>query len=497
MNLKNNSYKMRYLLLLSIILSSISSLAQQTIRVGAKHFNEGYILSEIISQLLENEGIPVERKFNLGGTTIAFEALKNGDIDIYPEYTGTIANEILNEKKALTHAELQQAIQLNFNLQVSKPYGFNNTYALVVPLHLADKFQLKNISDLAKHPDVSAGLSHEFINRKDGWQSLAEYYHLQNQIKGIEHSLAYTAITNNEIDFTDAYSTDGEITKMNLFVLTDDKGFFPKYEAVSFYSNKLPPEARAAIKKIENAITETEMQKMNAEVLYNKKDFYTVARSFLLSKHLIQADKQAMQNSSNNFLSHVWQHLLLTFLSLLVSLFIALPLGIFLHSRVIASKPILFATSILQTIPSIALLALFIPVMGIGKLPAIVALSLYAILPILRNTITGLQNVNSELLFVAKAIGLNEKQILYKVKLPLAFPAIISGVRIAAVINVGTATLAAFIGAGGLGEYIVTGLALNNTSLILKGAIPSAILAIAIELVFDVIEKRKKAYKSQ
>ncbi|MBY0536559.1 MAG: ABC transporter permease subunit [Chitinophagaceae bacterium] len=467
--------------------------AQQIIRVGAKHFNEGYILSELISQTLENKGFYVERKFNLGGTAIAFDALRTGNIDVYPEYSGTIANEILKATDTLSIEQLKIAVKNAFNLNISNTYGFNNTYALVVTRDKAARWGLNAISDLSNHPDLTAGLSHEFINRKDGWQNLAATYQLKNTVKGIEHGLAYKALLSGDIEITDAYSTDGEIVNLQLRVLKDDKTFFPHYQALSFYSSALSSEAIQALSVLEGMISEKEMQEMNAEVLYKKRNFYDVAHAFLISKKIIS--DQTTSHEKNNvydFLLHVWQHLMLTLISIIVAITIALPLGIYLHNKKRLLQPLLFVTSILQTIPSIALLALFIPLLGIGKLPALIALCLYALLPILRNTVTGLQNVNPDLLFVAEAIGLNQKQILRKVKLPLSMPSIMSGIRIASVINVGTATLAAFIGAGGLGEYIVTGLALNDTVLILKGALPSALLAILIELLFNAMERKRK-----
>jgi len=166
-----------------------------------------------------------------------------------------------------------------------------------------------------------------------------------------------------------------------------------------------------------------------------------------------------------------------------------MPLGVLIYRYSAAAKPILYFTGLLQTIPSIALLALMIPLFGIGVFPAIVALFLYALLPILRNTATALFSIDPLLKKVATGIGLTRWQRLRLIEIPLSTPTIFAGIKTAAVISIGTATLAAFIGAGGLGEFIVTGLALNNTSMILKGAIPAAILAIFVEFIFEIIEK--------
>ena len=479
--------KLRYIIYLLCLVQPI--FAQKTIRVGAKHFNEGYILSEMVSLLLEDKGFVVDRKFSLGGTSVCFEALRNGAIDVYPEYSGTISSEILKQSSTLKIQEIKQLLHTKYNLEISRPFGFNNTYAILIKPEIAQKYQLKNMSDLRKFPNLKGGLSYEFLKREDGWAKLSAFYQLKQNPVGLEHGLAYKAILNNEIDFTDAYSTDGEIIQYKLRLLNDDLKFFSSYQAVAFYSPKLPQEAKNAIQKLQDILSETQMQRLNSIALFQKKNFKEIAHTFLVEKKLIKKQKFEIDNDWKEIISHTLVHLKLTFLSLFLAILVAIPLGIFLYRFQPLLKPVLYLTGILQTIPSIALLALMIPFLGIGVVPAIVALFIYAILPILRNTIIGLYSVDPQLKKVATAIGLTEYKRLILIELPLAVPMIITGIRTAAVINVGTATLAAFIGAGGLGEFIVTGLALNNTNLILQGAIPSAILAIVLELGFEVIER--------
>lgn len=463
--------------------------AQKVIKVGAKHFNEGYILSEMISLLLEDNGFKVERKFNLGGTNVCFEALKNGEIDIYPEYSGTISAEILKESSTLNLHKIKRLLTSNYGLEISEPLGFNNTYALLIKPEIAQKYQLKNISDLRKYPNLKGGFSYEFLRREDGWGKFAAFYHLKQNPVGLEHGLAYKAINNNQIDFTDAYSTDGEIIQEKLMLLNDDLRFFPSYQAVAFYAPKTEDAVKQSVQKLCGVINETEMQALNAQVLFEKKSFKEIARHFLTRKNLLKHARNEDENKWHEIVEHSFVHLQLTFFSLLLAILVAIPLGVFLYRFQSLLKPTLYLIGIMQTIPSIALLALMLPFFGIGIVPAIVALIIYAILPILRNTIVGLYSVDPQLKKVATAIGLNDYKRLVLIELPLAIPMIITGIRTAAVINVGTATLAAFIGAGGLGEFIVTGLALNNTNLILQGAIPSAILAIFLELCFELIER--------
>jgi osmoprotectant transport system permease protein len=198
-----------------------------------------------------------------------------------------------------------------------------------------------------------------------------------------------------------------------------------------------------------------------------------------------------MREQSGKILDQVFQHIGLTFISLLIAVFIGVPLGIFIARRRRLAAPVLGITGILQTIPSIALLGFMIPLLGKGPHPAIVALFLYALLPIVRNTFTGITEVDGVVTDSAKGMGMSQWQILRKVELPLAMPVILAGIRTATVINVGVATLASYIGAGGLGEFIFGGIALNNTNMILAGAIPAALLAILFDFILSKVQAIK------
>ncbi len=481
---------MRILFITLMLMVFCQRVDAQTIRVGAKHFNEGYILGEILAQLIENEGYAVERKFNLGGTAVCYAALRGGSIDLYPEYTGSLAEEILKSDKRLNHQTLNEELQSKLGLEISPSFGFNNTYALATTPKIAESRGLKTISDLQKIDAMAVALSYEFLKRKDGWENLKMAYHLRLNPVGIEHGLAYQAIASGKIELTDVYSTDGEIEKYNLFLLEDDLKFFPAYYAVAVYNQSLDPKVKAIANKLESMISEDEMQAMNSEVLFEKKSFNEVAHSFLLRKNLVHENTLRTDPSMwTEIADKTWTHLGITAISLGLAILVAVPLGILLYIFSGISRPVLYFVGLLQTIPSIALLALMIPLLGIGRIPAITALFLYALLPILRNTTTGLTSVDPILRKVAAGMGMTTIQQLRFVELPLAMPSILAGIRTAAVITIGTATLAAFIGAGGLGEFIVTGLALNNTHLILQGAIPAAVLAIVVEFLFELLEK--------
>lgn len=471
---------------------SLANTAQPVLKVGAKHFNEGYILGEMVALLLEDCGYTVERKFSLGGTAVCFEALRHGAIDVYPEYTGTITAEILHGSVSSEYDALQAHLTKQYKLRISEPYGFSNSYALVMLKGMAQKYGIRKLSDVRGHGALRMGLSYEFLERQDGWHALAAAYGLEQQPIGLEHGLAYQALQDGSIDITDAYSTDGEIDRYDLVLLEDDRSFFPQYEAVSFYREGLPNDALAHLDKLTGVLTAEAMQTLNAKAIFDKTGYQQIAYTFLTEKGLIQAKNDAAAGRSMwyGILRHTGEHILLTLVALAMSVVVAVPLGVVVYRFATLSRTILYITGILQTVPSIALLALMIPVFGIGALPAVIALFLYALLPVLRNTVSGLTTVDPALKKVALGMGMSRWQQLRFVEFPLALPGVLTGIRTAAVITVGTATLAAFIGAGGLGEFIVTGLALNDSSLILQGAVPAALLAVVMELLFEWLERR-------
>jgi osmoprotectant transport system permease protein len=476
------------LLFLISILFSLGHAHAQTIRVGAKHFTEGYILSEIIAQLLEANGFKVDRKYNLGGTLVCFEALKNDEIDVYPEYSGTIAAEILRQPD-LGFEEIKDELGETFDLELASPFGFSNSYALVALKKNANKYKIAKLSDLKEQKQLRVGLSYEFLKRQDGWDNLRTTYGLLQDPVALEHGLAYQALQDDKIDITDGYTTDGEILRYDLIVLNDDLQFFPSYLAASLYRQDLSDSAKAVLSYVGNKINDRAMRAMNAKVLFEKRSFEEVARDFLLENKFTDSERVSPPSAAKEIWTRTLTHITLTFVALALAALVALPLAVALYWHPRWANATVYITGLLQTIPSIALLAIMIPLFGIGVVPAVVALFLYALLPILRNALSGLQTVDHLLKRVADGIGMTRFQKLWYVELPLAMPMIMAGIRTAAVINVGTATLAAFIGAGGLGEFIVSGLALNDTGLILRGAIPAALLALAVELAFTFLER--------
>jgi len=484
---------MRYFEILIVISATIgifsSSSSGQKIVVGSKFDAEGRILGEMTAQLLESRGFQVERRIALGATLICFQALTNGDIDVYPEYSGTIAQAILKLSHRATVEALRQQLREQHHVELLEPFGFNNTYAIVVRKADAERLGLKSIGDLNKAPNLRYGFSNEFLKRPDGWPGLAALYALTAIPNGIEHGLIYKAIAENSLDVIDVYSTDANIQRYALVILDDDKHFFPDYLAAPLVRAGIDARAKQVLNELAGALSENDMIALNAAATIDKKDFAEIAQSFLLQRRLVSAETK---ERTGRWFILAWRtliHLKLSALALVLAMAVAIPVGVLVYRLPKISRPVLYFSGLLQTIPSIALLAFMIPLFGIGAIPAIVALFLYALLPILRNTATALFSVDPLLKKVSVGMGLTTWQRLRYIELPLAAPTIFAGIKTAAVINIGTATLAAFIGAGGLGEPIVTGLALNDAKLILEGAIPAALLAILVEFGFERLEK--------
>ncbi len=478
-----------------------------TLTVGSKRFTESYILGEVIANVARQVGeARVVLRPGLGNTGILISALKSGEIDIYPEYTGTIVREILHSQAALNINEMNQLLA-PMGLAASVALGFNNTYALAMREDLAEQLRIESISDLKKHPELRLGLTQEFIGRQDGWPGLQATYALpQQRPRGIDHGLIYGAIQAKQVDVMDAYTTDAMLLHEPIRILRDDLGYFPSYDAVLLYRADLSgrlPLTWSALGKLTQAISVRDMIHMNSQAEQGKIGVEQVARDFINNQGSLRASGLAVAvassaSSSRNFLnilfgSDFWrltrEHVLLVLVSLGISIVLGIPLGV-MASRFSATRHfVLGLISAIHTIPSLALFALFIPLLGmIGVVPAICALVLYGLLPIVRNTYSGLSDIPAEINESAAVLGLGGMYRLFHIELPLAARSILSGIKTSAIINVGTATIAAFIGAGGFGERIAQGLALNDHAMLLAGAIPAAALALLVHGVFEYLE---------
>jgi osmoprotectant transport system permease protein len=462
----------------------------ETIKTGSKKFTENVILGEIVTQLIDQQNVNVIHIRELGGTRILWNALLNGEIDIYPDYTGTIIEEILADENVTTKNLKDRLSHLGIGIVF--PLGFNNTYAIGMKREKAEKSGIESISDLCKHPNLKFGFTNEFMDRKDGWYGLQKYYNLpQTNVNGLDHDLAYRGLESSSIDIIDLYSTDAEIGYYNLKVLKDDQHYFSDYQAVLLYRKELEktsPKVVAAIIKLKNRITESMMIKMNSDVKIGGKSEEVVAAHFIKNKFFV--DSIYVEST---FLSRLWHntkgHLFLVLISLSAAILVSIPLGISSYKNKKLGKLIIGTTGIIQTVPSLALLVFMIPLLGIGSSPAIVALFLYSLLPIVRNTFAGLEDIPTSIKESSIVLGLSSFVILKRIELPLASRSILAGIKTSAVINVGTATLGALIGAGGYGQPILTGIRLDSIPLILEGAVPAALLALIVQWIFDLSEK--------
>ncbi len=472
--------------------------------VGSKNFMENKLLAEIFAQLIEaRTDLIVERRLGLAGTQVCFEALRTGAIDLYPEYTGTGLVSILQHPPTGDPRIALNTVRSEFlkrwNLWWLNPLGFENSYALAVPRAQTHEQSLRTISDLAKvSSSLKAGVGYEFLKRPDGLPGLETQYGLTFQhVQAMQQSLKYQAAAAGEIDVLDVYTTDGRLSVYDFVVLEDDQHFFPPYEAAGLLRGstlKQHPELGAVLGLLSNAFDAKTMRQLNYRLQEGGEPVKVVAHDALASLGLFATDESIAGPTPNRegFFSYLWsnrsslmtrtfEHLTLAGLALGLGILLAVPLGLILERLPTVAEPVIRAIGLTQTIPSIALLAFMIPVFGIGMLPAVMALWLYSLFPILRNTYSGLRDAAPQAVESARALGMTEWQIHYWVRLPLAAPVIMAGVRTAGVITVGTTTLAAFIGAGGLGVPIVAGLQMANTTVILSGALPAAALALMID----------------
>jgi osmoprotectant transport system permease protein len=473
--------------------------AAQTVNVGSKRFTESYVLGEILRQTMEATGeARVVHQQGLGNTAIVFAALKTGAIDVYPEYTGTISFELLGRTTPASLAELQAELAKQ-GLGVAIPLGFNNTYALATSAKAAAGEGLERVSQLRARGALRLGLSQEFLNRKDGWPALKSAYGLTQAPRGLDHGLAYEALAAGQVDVIDVYSTDAKIGRYGVRILADDLKVLPRYDAVLIHRLDLPqrfPKAWAALTTLEGRLTEERMAALNGEVELGGRPFADVARGFVGTGQGTGTSRPRTEKRftdvlfAGDLLRLTAEHLGLVIASLVPALLAGIPLGIWAAYSPRASKWIMAAVGLLQTVPALALLAFLITAIGrIGVVPAVVALFLYALLPIVRNTATGLLDIPVQLQESARALGLPWHARLRRVELPLASRSILAGAKTSAVIAVGTATIAAFIGAGGYGERIVAGLAVNDSHVLLAGAVPAAVLALAVQWSFDLLDR--------
>ena len=473
------------------LLVAVAAHAESSVRVGSKSFTESYVVAEIAAQAIEATGAArVERRVGLGGTGIAYRAVLHGSVDFYPEYTGTISRAILKDPAAESVEAIRAGLRPR-GLTISGPLGFENTYALAVRADVARRLGLERISDLARHPELTGAFTSGFLERDDGWPGLRRHYGLAlAAVRTIEHALAYQALASGTVDVIDVFSTDGRLARAGVTVLRDDRRFFPAYAAVLLARTDFVarhPRAWAALEgALVGRLDGAAMTRLNALADLEGRSARQLAARFL-GREVTDGEERARLARELGTLS--LQHLRLVVVAVALAVLAGVPLGILAARSATIGQAELMAVGVLQTIPALALLCFMIPLLGIGTLPALVALFLYALLPIVRGTFTGLATLDRQLLEIADVLGLAGWRRLARIELPLASVSILAGVKTAAIWTVGTATLAAFIGGGGYGTLIVRGLALDDVTTILAGAVPAALMALLFHGLFELTDR--------
>ncbi len=463
----------------------------EEVKIGSKKFTESVVLGEALAHLVRDSGAKAVHRRELGGTRVVWNALLSGEIDAYVEYTGTLTHEILAGRDVQGELAIRQTVAES-GVVASQALGFNNTYAIGMREAVASELGIDRISQLRDYPDLEFGFNNEFMDRGDGWGSLRDHYRLpQRAVRGIDHDLAYRGLESGTIHATDLYSTDAEIAAYGLRVLVDDEQHFPEYRALILYRQDLErrlPAVVASIRRLEGLIDDRAMVAMNARARLDRVPESQVAADFL-AERLAVAAKVEVETGVQRFVRHTTEHMFLVGVSLLLAILVAVPSGIAAAKNRRLGQGILALVGTLQTIPSLALLVFMIPLLGIGAPPALAALFLYSLLPIVRNTHAGLTGIPLDIRQSGEALGLSPAARLRWIELPLASPAILAGIKTSAVINVGTATLGALIGAGGYGQPILTGIRLDDIGLILEGAVPAAVLALLVQAGFELLER--------
>lgn len=488
------------ILLLLVLLPAVNSAPsadRPNVVVGSKSFTESTILAEAATLLAREAGCEAVHRRELGGSLVLWKALRSGDLDVYPDYTGTLLLETLASENLTSVDDLPGALARH-GVGMTKSLGFQNGYAIGMSRERAAELGIASISDLREHLGLKFGFSSEFLNREDGWPSLrAKYVLPQRDVVGMEHSLTYPSLDSGQLDAIDLYTTDPNIARFDLVALEDDREHFPEYEAVYLYRLDLEERAPAFVarlKDLEGRISEEAMTRMNAQVDVESQAESDVAAEFLTTALGAQVQSTAA-GLPERVARRTLEHLFLSGVSLALAIVVALPLGVLGSKRRWLGHVSLVCMETVQTIPGLALLVLLGSALSLlslsmmGPLPAILALFLYSLLPIYRNTLAGMQGIATPLRESAEALGLSRLETLRIVELPLAAPMILTGIKITAVINVGYAALGGLIGAGGYGQTIMEGLRRLDVGVIAEGAIPAALLALVVKFAFEAVER--------
>lgn len=338
------------------------------LRVGSKNFTESVILADMAAQIGRDEGLTIEHRRELGGTELLFAALLRGELDLYPEYIGTLTQQVFAEEPdAATNLDALLAAR---GLRRLGSLGFENGYAMAMRPARADALGIRTVSDLALHPQLRYALDVEFLHRADGWNGLRRHYGLTpGSARSMEHDLVVRALAEGEVDVADLFTTDAEIPFHELRVLQDDRRYFAAYDAVYLVRAELlerAPHWIDRLRALEGSIDENRMARANAAVKLQGEDERRIAAQLVEEKLQLRVQVKTESRVERIYARSI-EHLRISAVALLAATLLAIPLGVLCARRRRVARVVLAAASVLQTIPSLALLVLLLPLLGSVK----------------------------------------------------------------------------------------------------------------------------------
>lgn len=515
--------KRKLLILLSMVFllsaCGFGGLGQQSITIGTQTFTESKIIAYMYKNLIEQDtDIEVNVLTDLAASPILIDAMNNDDVQLGSLYTGEVFNGYFpfdqseRDPEAVLRAA-QEGFDEYYNFTWLDSLGFENTYVLTVTEEVAQEYNLETVSDLAEvAAEMRLGVDTTWLEREnDGYGAFTETYGFEfGEVFPMEIGLVYNAVASGEVDIVLAYSTDPRLKQFNLVTLEEDKNFFPPYDMSTVMKNELleeNPEIETILSPLIGTIDEAKMTELNYLVDIDGYTPEDVARSFLSEQGLLDEEFSLddvfisdaggivgfyhyLLGNWDTLLELTYDHILMVILGITAALIVGVPLGILSAKSERLARIILTLTNLIQVFPSLALLAVLMIFFGLGFNTVVIGLFLYSLLPITRNTYVGLKNVSGDLSEAGRGVGMNKWQLLLIVQIPLSIPFLLTGIRVAAVIAIGVATIAPFIGGDGLGREVYSGINLRDNMRIYGGAIPAALLAIVADLLLGRLEKR-------
>ncbi|GIL38963.1 glycine betaine ABC transporter substrate-binding protein [Roseiterribacter gracilis] len=487
---------MRWILLIALLLTHLlwaPASRAETIRVGAKNFTEQWIVGELYAQALERAGITVERRFNLAGSAIAHAALVASEIDLYPEYTGTALAVVLKEPARgeasdTVLARVRAFYQREIGATWLTPSGIDNGNVLL----MRPGTQVADLSALARiAPKLTIGLGTEFVDRDDGLPGLERVYGMKFGRVATFSALAlrYDALTRAQVDVINGFATDWQIADGALVALADDLALFPPYQLAPVVRNAaLTPRIASILDAVSARLDTATMQRLNGLVERDRFEPAEVAQAFLDGVEPTRAGLPWSRLARATL-----EHAGLALASIVVGLAVALPLALLAARRDRLRATMLGFSALFYAVPSLALFALLLPLTGLGTVSAVIGLSLYAAMVLLRGLLGGLAALPPQLDEVATGLGLTPRQRLLRVTVPLLLPAFVASLRTALVAAIGLATIAAAIDAGGLGQMLLTGLAQRWPAKIALSAGAAVLLALLADRALLLLERQARS----